>query len=81
MNIEELKNYIKKHVSLEKIYLKGNKDHIHIFAIGKIFIGLSEMEKQKIIYKPLAKYILEKKIHAVTIDTFTPNEWVKKNNI
>lgn len=80
MKIEKLKLHIQNNVPLEKIYLKGNKDHIHIIAIGNIFQNMKNIEKQKIIYKPLTKYIIKKKIHAITIETFTIKEWEKKKN-
>ncbi|CAL4322111.1 BolA/IbaG family iron-sulfur metabolism protein [Buchnera aphidicola] len=75
MNTIDLKSHIMKHVQLKKLYLTGDKNHIHIIAIGEIFIGMSSIEKQKTIYQPIIKYIVEKKIHAVTIDTFTVDEW------
>ncbi|WP_343128058.1 BolA/IbaG family iron-sulfur metabolism protein [Buchnera aphidicola (Takecallis taiwana)] len=79
MNNNNIKLHIKKHVQLDKIYLKGDQNHIHIIAIGNIFNGLKQISRQKLIYQPLTTYIINKKIHAVTIDTFTPTEWEKEN--
>lgn len=78
MKNKNLKEYILENVQLSNIYLKGDNNHIHIIAIGDIFIGMKNIQKQQIIYKPLTKYIIKKKIHAVTIDTFTNQEWEKK---
>ncbi|CAL4043067.1 Acid stress protein IbaG [Buchnera aphidicola (Takecallis arundicolens)] len=78
MNNNNLKLHIQKHVQLEKIYLKGDENHIHIIAIGTIFTNLKHIARQKLIYKPLTEYIIAKKIHAITIDTFTPIEWEKE---
>lgn len=80
MNIQNLKLHIQQHVKLKKIYLKGDTNHVHIIAVGEIFYNMKNIQRQKIIYQPLTSYIIQKKIHAVTIDTFTPEEWKKKQN-
>ncbi|WP_343182395.1 BolA/IbaG family iron-sulfur metabolism protein [Buchnera aphidicola] len=80
MKNEKLKLHIIKHVELKKLYIEGNEDHIDITAIGNIFNGISNIKRQQLIYKPITKYILEKKIHAITIHTFTEQEWKNKKN-
>ncbi|QCI26049.1 BolA/IbaG family iron-sulfur metabolism protein [Buchnera aphidicola] len=77
MNIDTLKLHLQKHVQLKELYLTGDKNYIHIIAVGEIFNHLTNLERQKIIYQPLTCYIIKKKIHAITIDTFTPEEWYK----
>lgn len=77
MDNKTLKLHIKKYVQLQKLHLTGDKNHIHIIAIGEVFNGIKNIQRQKMIYKPLTPYIIEKKIHAVTIDVFTPQEWEK----
>ncbi|CAL4042973.1 Acid stress protein IbaG [Buchnera aphidicola (Phyllaphis fagi)] len=79
MNNIDIKSYLMKQIPLDKLYIKGDNNHIKITAIGKIFHGMNNIQKQQVIYKPLTKYIIEKKIHAISINTFTLEEWNKKN--
>ncbi|CAL4322215.1 BolA family protein [Buchnera aphidicola] len=78
MNTLEIESCIKKAVELNNIYIIGDLNHIKIIAIGNIFIGMNNVQKQQIIYKPITKYIMKKKIHAISIYTFTLKEWEKK---
>lgn len=78
MNTKTIISILNKKLTLEKIYVTGDNNHIKIIAIGDIFQGISQMKKQQIIYAPLIDIITEKKIHAVSIETYTKEEW-KKN--
>ncbi|CAL4322110.1 Acid stress protein IbaG [Buchnera aphidicola (Myzocallis carpini)] len=79
MNIQKLKQKIIQNTQIKKVFIHGDTQHVYITAIGDIFSNMSDIQKQKIIYQPLTKYIMEKKIHAITINTFTELEWIKKN--
>ncbi|MCW5197183.1 BolA family protein [Buchnera aphidicola] len=79
MKNKDIQSYLMKTIPLDKLYVTGDNNHIKIVAIGKIFEGINNVQKQQIIYKPLTKYIIEKKIHAISIHTFTLKEWKKKN--
>ncbi|WP_343153339.1 BolA/IbaG family iron-sulfur metabolism protein [Buchnera aphidicola (Mindarus keteleerifoliae)] len=70
-----IKSLLLKEKFLEKVYIKGDNYHLKIIAISKKFITMEEKNKQQIIYSPLTKLITSNKIHALTIETYTPKEW------
>ncbi|CAL4323057.1 BolA/IbaG family iron-sulfur metabolism protein [Buchnera aphidicola] len=79
-----IKSLLLKAIPLKKVYIKGDDYHLIIIAIGKIFINKNERERQQKIYSPLKTLILSNKIHALTIETYSPKEWEeyeKKNKI
>lgn len=81
MKNKEIESILYKKLKLEEIYVTNDGKHYRIIAIGKIFKNINNIQKQKIIYQPLTKYILNNTIHAVSIKTYTPKEWKKiKNN-
>ncbi|CAL4043422.1 BolA family protein [Buchnera aphidicola] len=77
---KKIENLLMNTLSLKEIYVKGDSNLIKIIAIGEIFTGMSEVKRQQSIYTPLISYILEKKIHAVSIKSYSPKEWNKKKS-
>ncbi|CAL4323509.1 Acid stress protein IbaG [Buchnera aphidicola (Eriosoma lanigerum)] len=81
MEHNKIKSILMKSISLQQVNITGDHNHIEIIAIGKIFLGMNNVKRQQTIYVPLMKYFANQEIHAVSIKTFTPIEWDKKNNI
>ncbi|WP_348666621.1 BolA family protein [Arsenophonus symbiont of Ornithomya chloropus] len=81
MTIDKIKNEIKelllKKLKLDEVIVKSNGNYFQVIVVGKIFHGMTAVKKQQIIYKPLTKYITDKKIHALSIKVYTPIEWSK----
>lgn len=80
MQNKKIETLLKNALSLKEIYVTGDSNHINIIAVGEIFTGMSEVKRQQSIYTPLISDIIEKKIHAVSIRSYTPKEWNKKKH-
>ncbi|WWO97215.1 MAG: BolA/IbaG family iron-sulfur metabolism protein [Candidatus Dasytiphilus stammeri] len=80
MEATEIKNILLKTTGLKKLYIEGNKNHFRIIAISDIFKNMNRVEKQQFIYHPLMKYIANNEIHAISIETYTPQEWSQQVN-
>ncbi|WP_343183911.1 BolA/IbaG family iron-sulfur metabolism protein [Buchnera aphidicola (Ceratovacuna keduensis)] len=81
MKIEKIKNILKKNIDFYKIKIRKENDNIEIVAISNIFINKTDLQRQQIIYKSIYNLIIKKKIHAVTIYTYSIKEWKKINNL
>ena len=81
MDNKDIKSLLITKLNLEKAYIEGDKNHINIIVIGNIFKGVTQVKRQQMVYAPLLKVITEKHIHAVSIMSYTPEEWKKKNKI
>ncbi|QCI18919.1 BolA/IbaG family iron-sulfur metabolism protein [Buchnera aphidicola] len=77
MNNEKITSILNKKLNLDKIYVTGDYNHIKIIAIGDVFKNINHVKRQQIIYAPLINTITEKKIHAISITTYTKEEWKK----
>ncbi|WP_343154074.1 BolA family protein [Buchnera aphidicola] len=75
----EIKQILNQKLTLKEIYVTGDSNHIKIIAIGDIFKSINQVKRQQIIYAPLINMITEKKIHALSITTYTIKEWEKNN--
>ncbi|ANZ22589.1 hypothetical protein ATN01_01905 [Buchnera aphidicola (Diuraphis noxia)] len=79
MNNQKIKSLLKTELNLTETYVTGDNNHIKIIVIGDIFIGMSEVQRQKIVYTPLMKMITKQHIHAISIFSYTCKEWKKHN--
>ena len=51
----------------------GNK--AHILVVSPIYEGMSRIKKQQSVYSVLQSHIADGSIHAITMETLTPQEW------
>lgn len=79
MNINKIKEKIICQLNLKHLIIHKEGDNFRIIAVGDIFEGLNPVKRQKLIYAPLMKYILNKKIHALHIKVYSSLEWKNKN--
>ncbi|AYN24926.1 BolA family protein [Buchnera aphidicola] len=77
MNRKKIISILKEKLNLKDVYVTEDNNHFKITAIGNIFQGLTQVKRQQIIYKPLVNMITENKIHAVSIKSYTLEEWDK----
>lgn len=75
MKANTIKTILTEKLMLDKIYVNNVNKHFQVIAIGNQFNGLTKVKRQQIIYEPLMEYILNKNIHALSIKTYTIDEW------
>jgi len=49
--------------------------HFSATVISSTFSGKSRIQKQQLVYSTLGNHIADGTIHALSIKTFTPEEW------
>jgi acid stress-induced BolA-like protein IbaG/YrbA len=77
----EVKEIIEKALSLQEVHVKGEGSQFEVIAIDPCFSDLSRVKKQQLVYAPLMEYIQRNDIHAVTIKTFTPEDWQRDKKL
>ncbi|USS94459.1 BolA/IbaG family iron-sulfur metabolism protein [Buchnera aphidicola] len=78
---KKIKKILFNKLNLSYIKIKKKNNYYKIIAVGKIFSNMNMLEKQKIIYSHLLKYITNKKIHAISIKSYSNKEWNKINKV
>ncbi len=81
MESAELKVLLDTALQLEEIHVKGEGNHFEVIAVDKLFDGMSRVKKQQTIYGPLMEHISTNTIHALSIKTFTPEEWARDKKL
>ncbi len=78
MEPKQIEEILKNALELDEVYVQGENSHYGVIAVSDIFASLSKVKQQQIIYAPLADYFATNAIHALTIKTFTKEQWKKE---
>ncbi|OGT42386.1 MAG: hypothetical protein A3F42_03690 [Gammaproteobacteria bacterium RIFCSPHIGHO2_12_FULL_37_34] len=75
MQAEEIKQLIEAGLSHAKALVEGDGTHFTVVVISSLFAGKSRLEKQQLVHHAVKKQLLDGTLHALSIKTFTPDEW------
>ncbi|HSW68872.1 MAG TPA: BolA family protein [Gammaproteobacteria bacterium] len=80
MHPDEIKNLIENSLAPCTAIVEGD-DGVHFTAtvISSDFFGKNRVQKQQMVYATLGNRIHDGTIHALSIKTFTPDEWQQLN--
>jgi acid stress-induced BolA-like protein IbaG/YrbA len=54
--------------------------HFSVNVVSPDFIAKSRIQKQQLVYATINQYLTDGTLHAISIKTFTPEEWGKINH-
>lgn len=75
MDVAQIEALINEALELDELHVAFDGSQCKIIAVADFFDELSRVKKQQIIYKPLQQSINDGAIHAVTIKTFSTEQW------
>jgi acid stress-induced BolA-like protein IbaG/YrbA len=75
MQAEEVKRIVESQIQNSEVVTAGEGCNFEITVISPVFLGLSPVKKQQMVYGCLSEQIASGAIHALTIKTFTPEQW------
>ena len=75
METTEIEQLLKDALELAELHVKFDGSQCTIIAVADFLGELSRVKRQQAVYAPLKEAIKEGKIHAVTIKTFTTEQW------
>ncbi|MGK2959746.1 MAG: BolA family iron metabolism protein IbaG [Candidatus Malihini olakiniferum] len=81
MKNNEIKKVLMKALALQEVHVTGNGSHFQVVAVGDIFADIHRVKQQQTVYAPLAEYIADNRIHALSIKTYTPEEWQRDRKL
>lgn len=78
MQCEDIKQLIQSGIPDSLIKIEGDDGtHFGAIIVSDAFVGLSMVKQHQIVYKALGEK-MGTDIHALSIQTYTPEEWEKK---
>lgn len=77
MTVDEVKALLVAAIPDAEIQVQGEGNKYTVTVVTDRFAGMRPVAKQQLIYAPLNVHIASGEIHAVTMRTFTQEEWRK----
>ncbi len=81
MDPNEIKDLLLKKLALQEVHVTGDGSHFQVTVVGDLFSGMSRVKRQQTVYAPLMDYFSDNRIHALSINTLTPQEWQRQRTL
>lgn len=78
MDIQQIEQLLQEQLQLSEVKVNADGSHYSVTAVGDCFADVSRVKQQQMVYSPLMAAIQDGSIHAVSIRTFTPEQWRKE---
>lgn len=75
MDPEQVKALIEAGMPDCDVTVTGDGSHFDATVVGGVFDGLTAVKKQQLVYATVSDKITSGEVHALTIKTYTPDEW------
>jgi acid stress-induced BolA-like protein IbaG/YrbA len=81
MEIQEVTQLIQAAIPDAEIHVQGEDTNFTADVISESFSGVSNLNRQKKVLASVKEQIVTGDIHALSVKTFTPEEWTKKTDL
>lgn len=75
MDVQEIEKLINDALTLDELHVKFDGSQCSVTAVADMFADLSRVKRQQVVFAALAAPIKDGSIHAVTVKTFTKEQW------
>lgn len=75
MDPEQVKQLIEQGLPDCEVHVSGDGSHFEATVIGDVFAGQTPVKKQQLVYATVNDKIASGELHALSIKTYTPDEW------
>ena len=75
MQTEEIQQLIETGMKTEVVRVKGDGRHFTAVIVSPEFEDKNRLERQRLVFATLSAVLVSGRLHAITLKTFTPNEW------
>lgn len=78
MEPKQIEAILNAALDLDEVHVQGENSHYGVIAVSDVFASLSKVKQQQMIYAPLTELFATNAIHALTIKTFTREQWKRE---
>jgi acid stress-induced BolA-like protein IbaG/YrbA len=78
MENSEIEQLLCSTLGLAEAHVTGDGSHFQVIAISEQFADMSRVKRQQFVYAPLAQKIADGLMHAISIKTFTEQQWKRE---
>lgn len=77
MTEDQIKQLIESAIEGAQVTVKLEGANVQLTVVSEAFAGLRSIKKQQMVYAAIQEQIADGSLHAVNMQTFTPEEWEK----
>lgn len=77
LNPDQVKSYIEQGLACEHVSVTGDGHHFEAVIVSAAFGGKNKVQQHQIVYRALGDRMREE-IHALSMQTHTPEDWAKR---
>tara|TARA_B100001094_G_scaffold333292_1_gene410377 strand:- start:7771 stop:8028 length:258 start_codon:yes stop_codon:yes gene_type:complete len=78
MDVSKIQSILSKVEEFSEVHVRVEGSHYEIIVISDLFLDMKRVQQQQAVYAPLMQYIASGDMHAVTIKTFTLQQWQRE---
>lgn len=78
INPEQVESMIKAEIPDAQVQvqdLTGTRDHYQVTVVSTVFTGKGRVQQHQIVYGALRQAMFSEAIHALSLQTYTPETW------
>jgi acid stress-induced BolA-like protein IbaG/YrbA len=79
MQPNEIKTLIEAGLPHTEAFLEGDGSHFTAIIVSPAFEQLSRVKRQQLVYATVKEQLLDGRLHALSLKTYTPEEWQALN--
>jgi acid stress-induced BolA-like protein IbaG/YrbA len=78
---EDIKHLLEQAFEGASVMAQGDGSHFKVRLVSDVFAGMRPVKKQQMVYQVLNEHIKSGAIHALSIETYTTDEWEKASKL
>lgn len=75
MQPEIIKQWIESGLPQSTVFVEGDGSHFTATVISSEFLNKTRIQRQRLVYDTINIQLADGTIHAISLKTFTPQEW------
>jgi acid stress-induced BolA-like protein IbaG/YrbA len=80
MQTEAVATLIREGMPGAQVEVTGDGSHFEAVVVSDLFTGKSPLQKQRLVMATVKPQIESGELHALSIKTFTPEQWAKQGD-
>ena len=73
--VEEIRTYIQEGLPCQALEVEGDGRHFQALVVSEVFAGMNRVQRQQRVFQCLGGRVDSGEIHALSMRTYTPEEW------
>jgi acid stress-induced BolA-like protein IbaG/YrbA len=78
LNPQQIETWIAAGLTCEHLSIDGDGHHFAAIIVSREFAGMNRVKRQQRVYKTIQDKLDSGELHALSMQTLTPEEWEEK---